>query len=72
MLRHPSSDVEWSDGTLPAGVFNPPANLAARADRRVKLAHDVGMRYVLLTTKHIDGFCLGDSTYPDYDIGNPP
>ena len=30
--------------------------------------HDAGMRYVVFTTKHHDGFCMFDSRYTDYKI----
>jgi alpha-L-fucosidase len=38
------------------------------ADAWAKLAADAGMRYLVLTTKHHDGFCLWDSDQTDYDI----
>lgn len=36
----------------------------------VKAAKNAGMRYVVLTAKHHDGFCLYDSAYTDYKITN--
>lgn len=35
-------------------------------------AKDAGMKYVVLTTKHHDGFCLWDSALTDYKITNTP
>jgi alpha-L-fucosidase len=31
-----------------------------------------GAKYVVITTKHHDGFCLWDSKFTDYDIGGTP
>jgi len=63
------ADVEWSDGSIPAEKFNP-ENLDC--DQWIKVARDAGFRYVLLTTKHHDGFCLWDSKYTTYDVGSAP
>jgi alpha-L-fucosidase len=35
-------------------------------------ARDAGMKYVVLTTKHHEGFCLWDSALTDYKITNTP
>lgn len=43
--------------------FNPPANIARNWAR---LARQSGMRYMVLTTKHHEGFCLFDSKLTDY------
>ena len=60
-------DVEWSDGSLPASSYNP---TAVDADQWAKTARDAGMKYIILVTKHHDGFCLWDSKYTDYDVAN--
>jgi alpha-L-fucosidase len=49
--------------------FNPTA-FDARAWAR--LAKDAGMKYLVLTTKHHDGFCLWDSRLTDYTIMQTP
>lgn len=38
------------------------------ADRWVKLARDAGMKYIVITSKHHDGFALWDSEVSDYDV----
>ncbi|MDH6622551.1 alpha-L-fucosidase [Streptomyces sp. LBL] len=37
-----------------------------------RLAQAAGMRYLVITTKHHDGFCLWDSTHTDYKVTNTP
>ncbi|MEU4328418.1 alpha-L-fucosidase [Nonomuraea dietziae] len=37
-----------------------------------RTAKAAGMRYVVLTTKHHDGFCLWDSDLTDYKVTNTP
>lgn len=40
-------------------------------EKWAKAAKDAGMRYVVFTTKHHDGFCMFDSKYTDYKISDP-
>ncbi len=42
------------------------------ADAWMKLAKDAGMRYVVPTAKHHDGFCLWPSNQTDYTIAHTP
>ncbi|GAA3552821.1 alpha-L-fucosidase [Snuella lapsa] len=42
------------------------------AKKWVKTAKDAGMKYIVLTTKHHDGFCLWDSKYTKYDMASTP
>ncbi len=42
------------------------------ADEWVRIAKEAGMRYIVITTKHHDGFCLFDSEDSYYDIRSTP
>ena len=48
--------------------FNP---VQFDADEWVQIAKAAGMRYMVFTTKHHDGFCNFDSKLTDYKITNP-
>lgn len=37
-----------------------------------RAAKDAGMKYLVITTKHHEGFCLWDSRYTDYKATNTP
>lgn len=60
-------DEEWTDGSKPAASYKP---LAVDADQWISTAKRAGMKYVILVTKHVDGFCLWDSKYTTYDVGS--
>jgi alpha-L-fucosidase len=42
------------------------------ADEWVSIAKSAGMKYIVLTTKHHDGFCLWDTKLTDYNIMHTP
>lgn len=58
---------EWTDGSLPASSYQP---TAIDARQWIETAKKAGMKYVLLVTKHHEGFCLWDSKYTEYDVAN--
>lgn len=49
--------------------FNP---IKFNAGEWVSIAADAGMKYIVITSKHHDGFCLFDSEYTDFDIMSTP
>jgi len=60
---------EWSDGSLPAASFDP-THLDAR--QWVEVVRSAGARYVVLTAKHHDGFCLWPTGTTDYSVASSP
>ncbi|MCE9559485.1 MAG: alpha-L-fucosidase, partial [Armatimonadetes bacterium] len=42
------------------------------AEKIVLMAKDAGMKYVVITTKHHDGFALFDSKFTDWDVMGSP
>jgi len=67
--------VDWTDGEelkrQYLGMwksFNP---VRLEPERWAALARKDGFRYLVLTTKHHDGFCLFDSKYSDFKVTNP-
>jgi len=58
---------EWTDGSKPASTYRP---TAIDARQWVETAKKAGMKYIILVTKHHEGFCLWDSKYTDYDVAS--
>ncbi len=71
------TEIGWSRGReIPIAEydtlykqFNP---VKFNADEWVKLAKDAGMKYIVFTSKHHDGFCMWDTKYTDFNIMNSP
>lgn len=48
-------------------TFNP---IQFQPEKWAKAAKDAGMKYMVFTTKHHDGFCMFDSQFTDYTVAN--
>lgn len=72
------SNVEWiqSLAKIPVSEYTPLKDrfnpVKYDPGTWVKLAKDAGMKYIVITTKHHDGFCLWDSKETDWDIASTP
>ena len=62
-------NTEWSNGRLPIRDYCP---TAIDADSWVRTAYEAGMNYVILITKHHDGFCLWDTRTTSYSVRYSP
>ncbi len=63
------TNKEWGYGDEKPAIFNPSA---LDTEQWVKAAKAGGMKELILTAKHHDGFCLWPSKYTEHSIKNSP
>ena len=75
-MKEHSEWLSWFKPAVPKEVYD---NLSKSfypgmfdADKFVAQAKGAGMKYIIMVSKHHDGFCMWDSKYTDFDIMNTP
>ena len=61
--------TQWVPGYPDPSTFDPGGTVDT--DAWADAAKAAGMKYAVLTVKHVGGFCLWDSKYTEYDVMHP-
>ncbi len=63
------TDTEWGNAKEDPPIFNP---IEFDADQWVRACKAAGMKMIILTAKHLDGFCLWHSKYSEHSVKKSP
>lgn len=63
------TNLEWGDGTEDPAIFNP---TELDCEQWAKAIKDAGMKGMVLTAKHHDGFCLWQTKHTEHSMKNSP
>lgn len=63
------TDLEWGHGDEPESIFNP---VELDCDSWVEAVKSAGMKGIILTAKHHDGFCLWPTKTTEHCVRNSP
>ena len=63
------TNLEWGDGTEDPAIFNP---TELDCEQWITAIKSAGMKGLVLTAKHHDGFCLWQTKYTEHSMKNSP